>query len=305
MGPTASGKSALGVTLAQSMGAVICNSDAMQCYADLPILTARPREAEMGGVPHHLYGIWPAATDGNAALWHAAVVPLIHAEHAQGRIPILLGGTGMYIKTLMEGFAPIPSIDPALRARIRAQWDDDSATAYARFCEADPEMAARLKAGDTQRILRSMEVLEQTGISLAQWQERESPPPFTRARFLLFHIEMDRELLYARINQRFDAMLAAGALDELQALLHAQPDLSSPLMRACGVPELRAYLDGQMGYDDAVTLAKQHSRNYAKRQLTWLRNQCADAIPISFESLQDPDKKREVINMLTPVTPSS
>lgn len=298
MGPTASGKSAFGVTLAEMLGAVICNADAMQCYADVPLLTARPRPQDMGGVPHHLYGIWDAGIDGNAALWHEAVIPLIREQHAAGRIPILLGGTGMYIKTLMEGFSPIPPIDAALRSRVREAWEADREACYARFCADDPVMAERLKAGDTQRILRSIEVLEQTGLSLADWQERESPPPFDAAQFHLCHIEIDRALLYERINSRFDAMLTAGALDELRDLLTRKPDAHSPLMRACGVPELRAHLDGALQYDEAVALAKQHSRNYAKRQLTWLRNQCPQSRPIAFGHTQDTDKKYEIASKL-------
>ncbi len=314
MGPTASGKSAIGLHLAQKLNAVIINADAMQCYQDLQIITARPGDEEMAQVPHRLYGIWPWDFHGHAAAWCELATQAIHDVLAAGRTPILVGGTGMYIKTLMEGIAPVPEISSAVRRKVQAlayaeaippptpSLKERGLFSYLR--RIDPVMAARLKPGDTQRIIRALEVMEQTGRSLAEWQAERTPPPFEPQRFRCFKVAIPREVLYARINARFDSMMEMGALKEVRALMEKvdgqwdscdmldkkltkNPDHPSipssqyPILKAHGLPELMAYLHGEMSLEDAIAKAQQNTRHYAKRQETWLRHQIprAEAVP--------------------------
>lgn len=325
MGPTASGKSALGMYLAQELDGVIINADTMQCYADLQIITARPHEKDLKRVPHKLYGIWPAVVHGNAAMWQEAAVEAIKDAHRNFKLPILLGGTGMYIKALMEGLAPVPKIDPALHERMKVEWTADPAKFYERLKLVDPKMAARLKPGDQQRQIRAMEVIEQTGISLADWQEKPVNPTFAKEQFVAGYMNMPREDLYRRIDDRFDSMIAAGALDEMrllvQTLRRTFPDVDPaelapstvagdgeseerkkyntlPVLRAHGVPELIAYLCGKLSMEEAIDRAKLNTRHYAKRQMTWLRNQMPHALPISHDLLQDAEKSEAFIKRL-------
>ncbi len=290
MGPTASGKSALGICLAQKLGGVILNADAMQCYADLRIITARPGEEEEAQVPHRLYGIWEAKTHGNTALWQEAAIPEIRDVHAQGRLPILLGGTGMYIKSLMEGLAPIPQISEEVRHDVRQMWEDDPQAAYEKLLKEDRLTAGRLDANDKQRVIRALEVLEETGIGLEEWQAYETTPPFGEDQYLPYYVDMPRELVYERIDKRFEQMIEAGVLEEIKALMDKTLSPSYPIMRAHGVPELMAHLKGKMSLEEAVAKAQQNTRNYAKRQMTWLRNQLPEAAPIPYDLLEDEGK---------------
>ncbi|TIX50176.1 tRNA (adenosine(37)-N6)-dimethylallyltransferase MiaA [Alteraurantiacibacter aquimixticola] len=274
-GPTASGKSDLAVKLAltlQEAGreAVVINADSAQVYADLRVLSARPSEEEMQGVPHVLFGAWDGAEACSAADWAARAKAEIAAAHARGAVPVLCGGTGLYIRTLLEGIAPVPKIDPAIREEVRALPVEE---AYAALQGEDPDRAAQLAPGDTQRIARALEVVRSTGHPLGWWQQREEGgigDEITLAPLILLP---EREALYARCDMRFEHMLEAGAIAEVEALLARDLDPDLPVMRAIGVPEIAAILRGEMTREEALAAGSQATRQYAKRQYTWLRHQ--------------------------------
>lgn len=281
MGPTGAGKSALALAIAQSRPAVIINADAMQMVADLRILTARPTVAEEAAAEHALYGVLRAEEPTSVARWLALAESVIRRAWAEGKLPLLVGGTGMYVKALAEGLAAVPPIPPPIREEIRAL-STEAIRAALEVC--DPAMAAALKPGDTQRNARALEVMRATGTSLADWQGRAAAPLFPEARFHYFAVSHPREEIYRRIDARFLAMMAAGAVEEVRGLYEstnagmrecANAHVTSlpPIFRAHGVPELAAYLRGEMSREAAITKAQQNTRNYAKRQITWLRNQ--------------------------------
>jgi tRNA dimethylallyltransferase len=273
-GPTASGKSALALALAAKIPLVIINGDAMQMYRELRIITARPSTEDESRAPHALYGCIDSSTASHAALWLEMATREIHAAWQQNKLPVVVGGTGMYLTCLMQGISAVPPIPEAIRSRVRALGKGAWETLHAH----DPVMAARLKPGDTQRILRALEVVEATGISLAVWQAQKSLPPLPEATFHPFVILPERAALYAKINARFDAMMENGALEEVRPLLNAPPATHhSPLFKAHGVPELLAHLRGEMALYAAISKAQQNTRNYAKRQLTWARHQLPEA----------------------------
>lgn len=249
---------------------VILNADAMQCYAALPILTAQPSAADFTAASHALYGMWRPEMHGNAQLWLQAATSEIIAAWARGLLPILVGGTGMYIRTLLEGFHAMPTIAEAVREEVRAMAHDTRRTL---LLQHDPMSAATLKAGDTQRISRALEVVLSSGKPMAYYQAQPKTPPLPQAKLNAYVLDLPREALYARIDTRFDSMMAAGALEEVQAFLSAHPPLGTPIFKAQGLPELAAHLAGTWSLDAAVSKAKQHTRNYAKRQLTWARQQ--------------------------------
>lgn len=313
MGPTASGKSALAIHLAQQFGGVILNADAMQCYDGLPILTAQPTAADKAKAEHRLYSMWEPLSHGHAALWQEAAAVAIKQAQAAGQLPILVGGTGMYVKLLSDGIAPVPEISLELRTKVRAMPVEQ---AYAELQQHDAAMAARLKPTDTQRIGRALEVVLQTGTSLLEWQKANALPLIAPERMVYSYIDIPREVVYARIDQRFDQMMKAGALEEVEALIsllqakqsnpgalldgaglfHAVRKSGIPLLKSCGFPELCAYLDGEMTLEEATAKAQQHSRNYAKRQLTWIRNQLPEsalAIPHEWQ-----EKAEEIVPVL-------
>tara|TARA_A100001391_G_scaffold202702_2_gene192991 strand:- start:3544 stop:4503 length:960 start_codon:yes stop_codon:yes gene_type:complete len=274
-GPTASGKSDLAVRLAlalQERGreARVINADSAQVYADLAIISARPSVAEMQGVPHLLFGTWDGAQACSAADWAEAAKREIFAAHADGAVPILVGGTGLYIRTLLEGIAPIPPIDPAVREAVRAL---PVADAYAALQAEDPDRAAQLNAGDSQRVARALEVVRSTGRSMLEWQQHLEGGIGDRVTLAPLVLLPDREELFERCDRRFAAMIDAGALDEVEALYARRLDESLPVMRAIGVPELGEVLRGRLSMADAIVNGMQATRNYAKRQYTWLRNQ--------------------------------
>ncbi len=275
MGPTGTGKSALAIRIAQARPTVIINADAMQMVADLRIITARPSLAEEAQAEHALYGVLPAAEPTSVARWLALVVPVVQRAWAAGKTPLLVGGTGMYIKALREGLAAMPPIPGAIRERLRAM---DAPALYAALRARDPESAATFTPGDTQRLARALEVLEATGKPIQWWQAQKASPAFPAAQWQLFALTLPREVLYARLNTRFDAMMEAGALAEVEALLAQNLPADTPILRAHGVPELAAYLRGDMTREAAVVQAQQHTRNYAKRQMTWLRHSAGDAV---------------------------
>lgn len=281
MGATGTGKSAVALELAQRVPAVIINADAMQMVDALRILTARPTEEEMQRAEHALYGVLPAHEPTSVARWLALVKPEIERARREGKLPILVGGTGMYIKALMEGLAEVPPIPDALRSQLAAL---DPEARYRRLQEKDAVMACRLKPGDTQRIRRALEVVEATGTSLAEWQSRASAPLFPGAAYRCFYLELPREKLYARLDARFVQMMEAGALAEVEALLKRNLPPGLPILKATGVPELTAQLKEELTPAEALCKAQQSTRNYAKRQLTWLRNQMGSARPIAADS---------------------
>jgi tRNA dimethylallyltransferase len=275
-GPTASGKSALALRAAQALGGEIVNADALQLYADLRALSARPTEAEMAGVPHHLFGVADGADGWSVGRWARAAAPLLDEIRDRGRLPVVVGGTGLYFKALTEGLADIPPTPAAVRTGVGKTFND---LGEARFrdllASADPVAEARIAAGDRQRLSRAMEVLEATGRPLTDWQAQTSPAlPADAWRAVV--IEPERDALYARCDARFDAMLEGGALDEVGALIARGLDPELPVMKAVGVRELSAHLRGEITLAEAADLARRETRRYAKRQLTWLRNQTPD-----------------------------
>lgn len=277
MGPTGAGKSALALGIAAARPAVIINADAMQMVSALRVLSARPSEAEEARAEHALYGVLAPHEPTSVAVWLERVAPVIRAAWEQGKLPLLVGGTGMYIKALRDGLAAIPPVPEALRAELRAR---DPASVRQRLEALDPVMASRLKPGDSQRNLRALEVMEASGVSLATWQEQTPPPLFPEATYHHFAATHPREEVYRRIDQRFETMMAHGALEEVRALVALGLDPELPIMRAHGVPELAAHLRGEMTLPDAIAQARQNTRNYAKRQMTWLRNQLPDALQV-------------------------
>ena len=274
-GPTASGKSDCAVALAQELekrgrSGVVLNADASQVYADIPILSACPTEEERGGIAHRLFGTWDAATACSAADWAKAARTEIAGAHERGAVPILVGGTGLYIRTLLDGIAPIPAIDPAVRAEVRAL---PVAEAHAALSREDPARAAQLAPADTTRVARALEVVRSTGHPLAHWQERKEGGIADQVTLFPAILMPERQWLYERCDLRFTRMVEAGALAEVEALLARQLDPDLPAMRAIGVPELAAHLRGDITCEDAITRGAQATRRYAKRQFTWLRHQ--------------------------------
>lgn len=272
-GPTASGKSDLAVALAERLNGVVINADSLQVYAELQILTARPDDAALARAPHRLFGVLPAAEAGSAAWWRDAALAEIAAAHMAGQYPILAGGTGLYLKTLMEGLSPVPTADPQARARATALYEQIGGTAFrARLAERDPVIAARLEPGDRQRLIRAWEVAETTGTLLSDWQALPKDPGHG-LEFYLIGLMPPRDALYERIDRRFEAMLDQGALDEAARFeaLNLSPAL--PANKALGLPELRRHLKDEIDLAEAARLAQQASRNYAKRQTTWFRHQ--------------------------------
>jgi tRNA dimethylallyltransferase len=271
-GPTASGKSGLATAMAQEFGGIVVNADSMQVYRDLSVITARPGASELARAPHALYGHVPGSQAYSTGRWITDVRRALADAEAHGRLPVIVGGTGLYFKALLEGLPPIPDIPGDVRAHWRAEVDQLGAQAlHAVLAQRDPEMAARLNANDPQRIVRALEVLEATGRSLAHWQALPGEPVLAAETTRRLCVVPDRALLFTRCDQRFDAMLAAGALDEVARLAARDLDPSLPLMRALGVPPLLAHLRGDLALADAVARAKTETRQYAKRQMTWLR----------------------------------
>ncbi len=272
-GPTASGKSALALELAKELGGVVMNADSMQVYAELRIVTNRPTPEEEAAAPHRLYGFRSLSEPYSAAQWLADVKAVLDEAERQGWLPIIVGGTGLYFKALTEGLSDIPEIPPEIRERYRLAAQTEPAEAlHAELARRDPATAARLRPSDPQRIVRALEVLEATGRPLADWQGHKQPPVLPLALTYPFTLTLGREELYRRCDARFDAMLANGALQEARAIAALGLDPSLPAMRAVGLPPLLAHLRGELSLDEAAAAAKTATRNYAKRQLTWIRS---------------------------------
>jgi len=271
-GPTASGKSALALALAAKREGTVINADAMQTYDAFPILTAQPTAAERAQVPHALYGVLPLSEKLSAARWAALAAAEIERSQAAGRLPILCGGSGLYLRTLMLGIAAIPEAPPELRVQANEEWLSMGADAFRRrLAEIDPAVVRRLKPGDRQRHVRAWEVWAATGRPLSVWQDgRAEPAPW---RFATLLLSPDRAWLRERIERRFDVMLEQGVLAEVRAVFDRRPDPSWPGLKAHGAPELFRHFRGELSLEDARRIAIDHTRQYAKRQMTWFRHQ--------------------------------
>jgi tRNA dimethylallyltransferase len=273
MGPTASGKSALALAAAARVGGEIVNADSMQVYRDFRVLTARPSLEEEALAPHHLYGSVDGAERYSAGRWLNDALAAIADTRARGAVPIVVGGTGLYFKALTEGLAEMPAPDPEIRAALHLRANAEGAPAlHAELKRRDPDIATRLEPNDAPRILRALEVLETSGESISSFQA-VTRPALARHEWTGLALTPEREPLYATINARFDAMLAAGALEEVRAFAARALDPTLPAMKAHGAPGLMAHLGGDLALSDAADMGKRDTRRYAKRQFTWIANQ--------------------------------
>ncbi|MCB1512875.1 MAG: tRNA (adenosine(37)-N6)-dimethylallyltransferase MiaA [Hyphomicrobiaceae bacterium] len=271
-GPTASGKSQLALDIARLTGGVIVNADSMQVYRDLRILTARPSEADVEQADHELYGFLPGDDAYSVGRYAEDVRDVLQRLENGGRLPIIVGGTGLYFRALLSGLSPIPPVPDEIRAYWRATAAScDAATLHGQLAARDPIMADRLVPSDRQRVVRALEVYEATGRSLAYWQSQPGTPVLDEARTVRLVMDVPRHELYARCDRRLLAMVEQGVVDEVEALLAQGLDDELPLMRAVGVAAFASHLAGGAAIDDAITRAQAETRNYVKRQLTWLR----------------------------------
>jgi tRNA dimethylallyltransferase len=273
-GPTASGKSALALAVAERIGGVVVNTDSMQVYRDLAVITARPNAGEMARVPHLLYGHVDAAENYSAGRFVEDAAIAFEQAGAQGRVPVFTGGSGLYFKALTAGLAAIPPVPPEVRGAVRTRLEASGPVAlYEELARRDLAAAAQLRPADRTRIARALEVLEATGRSIIDWRREGLPPLLDAARVAKLFLAPDRAVLYRRIDARFDAMLSAGALDEVRLLAARGLDPLLPAMKAHGVPWLIRHLAGEMTIETAAEAAKKDTRHYAKRQFTWFRHQ--------------------------------
>jgi tRNA dimethylallyltransferase len=276
-GPTASGKSALALAVAERLGGVIINTDSMQVYRDLAIITARPGPADTARAGHLLYGHVDAAENYSVGRFVADAAAALVQAHAQSRVAIFTGGSGLYFKALTRGLAAIPPVDAAIRAAIRARLEAGGVAAlHGELSRRDPATAARLNPADRIRIARALEVFEATGRAISGWHCDGLPPLLEPAHLAKVFLAPERAALYRRIDARFDAMLAAGALEEVRTLHARRLDPLLPAMKAHGVPWLIRHLEGEMPLAAAAEAGKRDTRHYAKRQFTWFRHQLAD-----------------------------
>ena len=273
-GPTASGKSALALALAERLGGVIVNADSMQVYRDLRIITARPTPAEEARAPHRLYGHVDAAENYSVGRWLTDAQAALAEAQREGRLPIVTGGTGLYFKALTQGLTAVPPTPPDLRAAMRARLAAEGPEAlHAELAVRDAASAARIRPADGVRIVRALEVIAATGRSLVDWHREGMQPVIAPDRAIKLFLDVARAELARRIDVRFDAMLAAGALDEVRALDARGLDPALPAMKAHGVPWLRRHLAGEMSLADTAAEGKKDTRHYTKRQVTWFRHQ--------------------------------
>ena len=273
-GPTASGKSTLALAAALQFDGEVINADSMQVYRELSVLTARPTAEDEAQVPHHLYGVLSGSDVCSAGRWLEMAVGTINEIHGRGRIPILCGGTGLYLKVLREGIALVPDVSSAILEETKALYLKLGGIAFLeKLAELDQISADRLNPSDRQRLVRAYGVVTATGRTLPQWHKDQSHTPPLNAGFFTLHLLPDRAQLYAHIERRFDAMIEGGGFDEVKKLQKLNLSPSIPVMKALGVPEMLAYVSGAMDMDAAIDRSKQTTRNLAKRQMTWFRNQ--------------------------------
>jgi tRNA dimethylallyltransferase len=295
-GPTASGKSALALALAQQIKGVIVNADSAQIYRDLRVLSAAPNEEERKRAEHRLYGVHDGALPCSAADWAAVAGQEIADVHASGRTPILVGGTGLYVRTLLNGIAPVPAIDPQVRARIR---EIPVVENWAKLRTLDPEATARIKPADTARINRALEVILSTGRTLREWQKQREGGIADKVGLRPLILLPPRKWLYARCDERFPHMVDEGAVAEVEALLARRLNPNLPVMRAIGVSELSAYLLGHTSLDQAIAVGQQATRRYAKRQYTWFAHQPPADWP-RFQEALDVERLGDALALLQP-----
>ena len=276
-GPTASGKSALALALAEKLGGTIINADSMQVYRDLRIITARPTLEEEARVPHRLYGHVDAAENYSVGRWCVEVADVLAATEREAGAAIVVGGTGLYFNALTRGLAAVPPIPAQIRNEVRTRLASDGVEAlHADLTRRDPAAAARLMAGDRARVTRALEVILATGRSILQWHEANMPACVDAALAAKVFLMPERDALLRRIDARFDAMMAAGAIDEVRALAARHLDPTLPAMKAHGVPWLIRHLNGEIALAESVEGGKRDTRQYTKRQATWFRNQLPD-----------------------------
>ena len=298
-GPTASGKSALALALAEARGGTVINADAMQTYDAFPILTAQPSAEERVKVPHRLYGVLPLSESLSAARWPELAAAAIEESREAGRRAILCGGSGLYLRALMQGLSAIPAVPAEVRDRANSDWMTMGADAFrARLAEHDAPIVTRLKPGDRQRHVRAWEVLMASGRPLSAWQAVEGePPPW---RFVTILLAPDRGWLRSRIEARFDVMLTAGVLAEARAVFNGKPDPRWPGLKAHGAPELFRHFRGELELEEARRIAINHTRQYAKRQMTWFRHQMTPDLvedPASNQALGRTEKYLDKIGV--------
>ncbi|WP_421790950.1 tRNA (adenosine(37)-N6)-dimethylallyltransferase MiaA [Hyphobacterium sp.] len=291
-GPTASGKTSLAIRLAKALDGEVINADSMQIYADLQILSARPTEEEQDGIPHHLFGVVDAATRASVGWWAREVLRLIEEVEARGKRPILAGGTGLYFNALVKGLADMPDISEAARQAAEALEDRGMEALREKAIAFDPDAAARIAPSDKQRLRRIVEIGLETGQPISAFQ-KETRPLLAADRHTGLVIEPDRADLYERIERRFGQMVAAGAMEEARRLADRGLDPVLPAMKALGVPPLIAASLGETSLQDAIVQAKQDSRRYAKRQMTWFRNQMPD-----WQRIDPAAPDRELLTLL-------
>ena len=277
-GPTASGKSKLALDLAEKLNGVIINGDSMQIYKDLHLLTAKPSKQDLQKIEHRLYGVLDLDEPCSVAKWQKLALKEIDDISRQGKTPIIVGGTGLYLNALVEGLSSIPEVSPKIRTQARKDYDQmGSQKFHDRLKEHDPTMGEKLPPEDRQRCIRAWEVFQETGKSISEFQGAKNREPIKHLNPIQIMILPDRGALNQRSEDRFDQMMEGGALEEVKALLQNHPQPNHPLAKAVGVPELTSYLRGEVTLDEAIELAKISTRQYAKRQSTWFRNQVKEA----------------------------
>ena len=280
-GPTASGKSGLALALAEAENGIVINADSAQIYRDLPILSAAPVEADRARAAHRLYGIRDGAQPCSAADWARLAKAEVAHAHDLGKLPILVGGTGLYLRTLLDGIAPVPPIDPEIRKAVRLKFVGDNFEELERL---DPEAAGRLNPADTTRVARALEVVKSTGRTLRDWQSEREGGIGDHVDLKALVLLPPRDWLYARCNERFEFMIDQGAIKEVERLLARNLDANLPVMRAIGVPEIAAFLGGEMDRETMIAAGSQATRRYAKRQYTWFAHQP----PVEWPRYVDP-----------------
>lgn len=290
-GPTASGKTALALLIAKDQPVVIINADSKQVYREIPIISAQPSPEEQAQAPHLLYGHISASRHYSVADWVDDATAAITQTLDEGKIPFLVGGTGMYIKSLVHGMSNVPETLPETREDVRKRWAaSDTPTMHAHLAKIDPHTAETLSPNDTQRVLRAVEVMEQTEKSIREWQKERTTPPFETSCYNMAFLDYPREQVYQNCNIRFEKMMEEGVLDEIRAFDALKLDETLPAMKAHGVPELRAYLHGTMSREDAVAQAQKNTRHYIKRQYTWFYHQLPEMV-----RCQNPEEVHKVL----------
>lgn len=291
-GPTASGKSAAAMSMASAFDGVVINADSMQIYRELAILTARPSAVDMRRIPHRLYGVRSVTDPCSAARWRELAVQEISDAWALNKLPIICGGTGLYLSALIEGLSPVPDVPDEIRRAVRSRWWSDGPSAVrAALVRADPVLAAQLPPADRQRTLRALEVYEATGRPLSSWQSEPKSGPPAGYRFCSIGFLPPRDLLYAACDARLARMVEEGALDEVAALKNTGVDPALPAMKALGVPHFLAYLEGKLDMPTALQLAQTATRRYAKRQFTWFRNHFISEFTIKMKYNYENDRE--------------